>query len=72
MSPERARDNSRTSPLPRQDSAGGKPKRLGICKHGEVYMRTLLIQGARSVLRHLEHRPDQADSWLKRLIQTAR
>ena len=54
--------------VPRQDSTGGKPKLLGISKHGDVYLRTLLIHGARSVLRHLEHRPDQADSWLKRLM----
>ncbi len=53
--------------VPRQDSTGGKPKLLGISKHGDVYLRTLLIHGARSVLRHLEHRPDQTDSWLKRL-----
>ena len=54
--------------VPRQDSTGGKPRLLGISKHGDVYLRTLLIHGARSVLRHLEHRPDQADSWLKRLM----
>jgi transposase len=54
--------------VPRQDSTGGKPKLLGISKHGDVYLRTLLVHGARSVLRHLEHRPDQADSWLKRLM----
>jgi transposase len=36
---------------------------------GEVqYLRTLFIHGARSVLRHLEQRPDQAESWLKRLM----
>jgi len=54
--------------VPRQDSSGGKPKLLGISKHGDVYLRTLLIHGARAVLRHVEHRPDQVDSWLKRLM----
>ena len=54
--------------VPRQDSTGGKTRLLGISKHGDVYLRTLLIHGARSVLRHLEHLPDQADSWLKRLM----
>jgi transposase len=54
--------------VPRQDSTGGKPRLLGISKQGDVYLRTLLVHGARSVLRHLEHRPDQADSWLKRLM----
>ena len=48
--------------VPRQDSTGSKPKLLGISKHGDVYLRTLLIHGARSVLRHLEHRPDQTDT----------
>jgi len=54
--------------VPRQDSTGGKPRLLGISKHGDVYLRTLFIHGARSVLRHLEHRPDQVDSWLGRLL----
>jgi transposase len=54
--------------VPRQDSSGGKPKLLGISKHGDVYLRTLLIHGARAVLRHVEHRPEQTDSWLKRLM----
>ena len=54
--------------VPRQDSTGGKPKLLGISKHGDVYLRTLLIHGARAVLRHLERRPDQTDSWLARLM----
>ena len=54
--------------VPRQDSTGGKPRLLGISKHGDVYLRTLLVHGARSVLRHLEHRPDQVDSWLKRVM----
>jgi transposase len=54
--------------VPRQDSTGGKTKLLGISKHGDAYLRTLLIHGARSVLRHVEHRPDQADSWLARLV----
>ncbi len=54
--------------VPRQDSTGGKTKLLGISKRGDVYLRTLLIHGARSLLRHLEHRPVQADSWLRRLL----
>lgn len=35
--------------VPRQHSSGGKEKLLGISKRGDVYLRTLLIQGARSV-----------------------
>jgi transposase len=37
--------------VPEQDSTGGKPKLLGISKRGDVYLRTLLIHGARSTLR---------------------
>lgn len=36
--------------VPRQHSSGGKEKLLGISKRGDVYLRTLLIQGARAVL----------------------
>lgn len=36
--------------VPRQSSSGGKEKLLGISKRGDIYLRTLLIQGARSVL----------------------
>jgi transposase len=38
--------------VPRQRSSGGKPTLLGISKRGDVYLRTLLIHGARSSLRH--------------------
>ena len=54
--------------VPSQDSSGGKTKLLGISKHGDVYLRTLLIHGARSVLRRLKQRPDDTDSWLARLV----
>ncbi|WP_342271079.1 IS110 family transposase [Candidatus Tisiphia endosymbiont of Parasteatoda lunata] len=36
--------------VPRQHSSGGKNKLLGISKRGDIYLRTLLIQGARSIL----------------------
>lgn len=36
--------------VPRQSSSGGKEKLLGISKRGDMYLRTLLIQGARAVL----------------------
>jgi len=50
--------------VPRQDSSGGKPKLLGISKRGDVYLRTLLIHGARSVITHGK----QHDAWLTRLL----
>ena len=36
--------------VPKQYSSGGKEKLLSISKRGDVYLRTLLIQGARAVL----------------------
>lgn len=36
--------------VPRQHSSGGKDRLLGISKRGDIYLRTLLIQGARAVL----------------------
>jgi transposase len=35
---------------PRQSSSGGKQRLLGISKHGDRYLRTLLIHGARAAL----------------------
>jgi transposase len=37
--------------VPRQYSTGGKVRLHGISKRGDIYLRTLLIHGARSVLR---------------------
>lgn len=37
--------------VPRQNSTGGKTRLLGISKRGDKYIRTLLIHGARAVLR---------------------
>lgn len=38
--------------VPRQTGTGGKVRLLGISKRGDMYLRTLLIHGARSVLVH--------------------
>ncbi|MGH8512094.1 MAG: IS110 family transposase [Gammaproteobacteria bacterium] len=54
--------------VPRQHSSGGKPILLGISKRGDVYLRTLLIHGARAVIQHVERKADPIDSWLKRLL----
>jgi transposase len=53
--------------VPKQHSTGGKPTLLGISKRGDAYLRTLLIHGARAVIRTIERRPD-ADPWLKQLL----
>lgn len=41
---------------------------MGISKRGDVYLRTLLIHGARAVISHLERKQDKADGWLKDLL----
>lgn len=53
--------------VPRQHSTGGKPTLLGISKRGDTYLRTLLIHGARAVIRMAENKPN-VDPWLKRLM----
>lgn len=53
--------------VPRQHSTGGKTNLQGISKRGDTYLRTLLIHGARAVIRHAERKPD-AQGWLHKLI----
>lgn len=53
--------------VPRQHSTGGKSTLLGISKRGDSYLRTLLIHGARAVIRVAERKPN-ADPWLKNLL----
>lgn len=52
---------------PRQHSSGGKERLLGISKRGDAYLRTLLIHGARAVLRVSETKTDSLNCWLKNL-----
>ena len=54
--------------VPRQRGTGGKVELGPISKHGDVYLRTLLIHGARSVIRQAERKPEQADPWLRQLL----
>ena len=53
--------------VPRQHSSGGRETLLGISKRGDVYLRTLLIHGARAVARVNEGKT-QPDRWLARLL----
>jgi transposase len=54
--------------VPRHEGTGGNVKLGGISKRGDVYLRTMLIHGARAVIAHMERKPDHADAWLKKLI----
>jgi transposase len=49
---------------PRQHSTGDKRRLLGISKRGDVYLRTLLIHGARAVVSQARHRHDPLSRWV--------
>jgi transposase len=48
---------------PRQHSSGGKSQLGGITKRGDTYLRTLLIQGAKSAVMTAHRRPDKISQW---------
>ena len=54
--------------VPRQDCSGGKPKLLGISKRGDVYLRTLLIHGARSAILAAQRKSVNTNVWLAKLL----
>jgi transposase len=49
--------------VPRQHSTGGRERLLGISKRGDVYLRQLLIHGARAVMRWVERKDDHTSRW---------
>ena len=53
--------------VPRQNSSGGKNRLGRISKRGDRSLRTLLIHGARSVVRLSEGRTDPLGQWIRRL-----
>ena len=50
--------------IPRQHSSGNKQQLLGISKRGDVYLRMLLIHGARSALRVAGKKTDKKSCWV--------
>ena len=48
---------------PRQHSSGGKNNLGGITKRGDTYLRTLLIQGAKSAVMTAHRRQDRISKW---------
>jgi transposase len=54
--------------VPREHSTGGKPRRLGISKRGDRYLRKLLVHGARATLRWVDTKDDARSRWLRALI----
>lgn len=55
--------------VPRQFSSGGKSCLKGISKRGDTYLRSLLIHGARAVLRYAPNKTDARSRWLQALIE---
>ena len=53
--------------VPRQHSSGGKPLLLGISKRGDAYLRTLMVHGARSVVRVAVNKQTPTDAWTNEL-----
>jgi transposase len=54
--------------VPRHEGTGGKVKMGRISKRGDVYLRTMLIHGARAVIAQIERKPEHADEWLEKLL----
>jgi len=53
--------------VPRQYSTGGKPRLLSISKRGNVYLRKLLIHGARAAVGRMKRDGLSVGAWLDRL-----
>jgi transposase len=54
---------------PRQASSGGKERLGRISKMGDRYLRTLLVVGAASVLRHPNTSPSSVKTWAVGLLE---
>ena len=54
---------------PRQHSSGGKNRLLGISKRGDIYLRSLLVHGARAVVSQAKHRDDRLSRWVIGIAQ---
>jgi transposase len=57
--------------VPRQMTTGGKARLGGITKRGNVYLRTLLIHGARAALPGLSRGETPLGAWLRDLLARA-
>jgi transposase len=57
--------------VPRQYSTGGKARLYGISKRGNIYLRRMLIHGARAVLLRIKHNTGGFGQWVHPLAQRA-
>jgi len=49
---------------PKQHSSGDRDRLLGISKRGDIYLRTLMIHGARAVVARAAHKDDPLSRWV--------
>ncbi len=57
--------------VPRQATAGGKPRLLGISRRGNVYLRKMLVHGARAALPALSKGEAPLGGWPRGLLARA-
>jgi transposase len=55
---------------PKQNSSGGKERLLGITKRGDAYLRSLLVHGARSMIRTAKAKDDRLSQWVIKIATT--
>jgi transposase len=55
--------------VPKEHSSGGKQQFGGITKRGNRYLRSLLIQGAWSVLRNADKNDDRLSCWARKIVE---
>lgn len=56
--------------VPRQFSTGGRDVLLSISKRGSSYLRSLVVNGARSVVSRAGKKTDPLSLWINRLVAT--
>lgn len=54
--------------VPGQRSSGGRTQLLGITKRGDTYLRKLLVQGARAIMRVVGRHNDRQSQWVRQLL----
>lgn len=55
---------------PAEFSTGGRQQLRGITKRGDLYLRGLLVHGARAVLQFIDRHDDRLSRWAQQLLQT--
>lgn len=55
--------------VPRHAGTGGRIQIQAMSKRGDRYLRTLLIHGARAVIRHLGKRNDPLSAWIQGVVE---